>query len=80
VTWSPDGQYLLYWAWGTSLEPQDFTSVDPAVCPGRAFLAAVPIDQDQVVVKLTDGGISDGRYDERSLVVPIQTWGIRASD
>ncbi len=75
VTWSPDGRYLLYRAWGRSVPGvnlQDFNG-----------LAAVPIDLDQEVVVLAEiPGICGrcGPHGDGSTFVPIQTWGIRASD
>jgi Tol biopolymer transport system component len=69
VTWSPDGRYLLYRAWGGGPVPGE-------------FLAAVPIDQDQEAVALaeTPGMLAYEGYDEGSTFVTIQTWGIPASD
>jgi Tol biopolymer transport system component len=67
VTWSPDGRYLLYVAWGG---PMPYSGV-----------AAVPIDPDTPTVVLTDqpGVVAYDGYDE-STFVPIQTWGTRASN
>lgn len=78
VTWSPDGRYLLYLAWGGAEERGPI----PEGIPKRGFLAAVPIDQDQAAVKLTDlrGIVPYDGYNEGSTFVPIQTWGVRASD
>jgi len=69
VTWSPDGEYLLYLAW----------TVGAGGLP--AGLIAVPTDEDAESVLLSDlEGIEvyDG-YDDTTFV-PIQTWGRRPSD
>ena len=65
VTWSPDGQYLLYVAWNGSGD----------------FVAAVPIDPEGPTLVLADlpGIVARDGYDEGSTHVPIQTWGIQPS-
>ena len=65
VTWSPDGQYLLYVAWRGSED----------------FVAAVPIDPEGPTLWLADlpGIVARDGYAEGSTFVPIQTWGIGAS-
>ena len=74
VTWSPDGRYLLYRAWGRPVPGEDFQE--------WTGLAAVPIDQDQETVVLAEipGMLAYDGYSEGSTFVPIQTWGVRASD
>jgi len=74
VTWSPDGRYLLYRAWGHPVPREDFQE--------WTGLAAVPIDQDQEAVVLAEipGMLAYDGYSEGSTFVPIQTWGTRASD
>ena len=74
VTWSPDGQYLLYRAWGRPVPGEDLQE--------WTGLAAVPIDQDQEVVVLAEipGMVAYDGYSEGSTFVPIQTWGIPASE
>ena len=74
VTWSPDGQYLLYRAWGRPVPGEDLQE--------WTGLATVPIDQDQEVVVLAEipGMVAYDGYSEGSTFVPIQTWGIRASE
>ena len=65
VTWSPDGQYLLYVAWLGS----------------ENFVAAVPIDPEGPTLWLADlpGIVARDGYAEGSTHVPIQTWGIQPS-
>ena len=67
VTWSPDGKYLLYQAWGAS----DF---------GNALMA-IPADLDRppLVVADIEGMIPYDGYPDTTLV-PIQTWGRSPSD
>ena len=89
VTWSPDGRYLLH-----NGEPRFdsgcgnlmFLATVPIDVEmiRSAWMKADDgeLEVDLAAAKLTepDLGDSDGRYDERSLVVPIQTWGIRPPD
>ncbi len=65
VTWSPDGVYLLYQAWG------DFGSGLSEV-----FLVAVPTDPDLPAVILAgpENIVPYEGYPDTTLV-PIQTWG-----
>ena len=63
VTWSPDGQQLLYLAWGPADDPDKFATA----------LIAVPIDPDSPPVLLVeDPQISI--YDE-GFQLAVQTWG-----
>ena len=66
VTWSPDGEYLLYLAWEQG---------------GSAFLVVVPADLDgpPVVVAQVEGMVPYDGYPDTTLV-PIQTWGRSPSD
>lgn len=66
VTWSPDGQYLLYVAWGVS---------------DTTVIVAVPTDPDRrpVVLALTENIVAYDGYDDTTFV-PIQVWGRRPSD
>jgi Tol biopolymer transport system component len=66
VTWSPDGQYLLYVAWRGS----------------ENFVAAVSTDPEGPILELAglSGIVARDGYAEGSTQVPIQAWGIRASD
>ena len=65
VTWSPDGEYLLYLAWDEA---------------GSDALVAIPaaLDGPQVVVAPVAGIVPYDGYPDTTLV-PIQTWG-RAPD
>jgi hypothetical protein len=71
VTWSPDGEYLLYQAW----------SVGRGAPSGSlAGLVAVPVDPDLLLVVLAQENVVpyDGYPD--TTLVPIQTWGRSPSD
>ena len=61
VTWSPDGEYLLYYAWAQG---------------GYDSLVAIPANMDgpPVVVAHVEGTVSYDGYPDTTLV-PIQTWG-----
>jgi hypothetical protein len=89
VTWSPDGQYLLHsgeFYFGDECGNLTFLATVPIDVEmiRSAWMKADggELEVDLAAAKLTDPdlGDSDGRYDERSLVVPIQTWGIRPPD
>jgi hypothetical protein len=81
VTWSPDGRYLLYDAWGGRASWETYVDAEEDPACSNEFFYAVPIDQEQAIVKLTGPEPGSGdRHDERTLTVPIQTWGIRPSD
>lgn len=68
VTWSPDGEYLLYRAWGEGL----------AAASG---LVAVPTDPDMPPVVLSQdvNVVPYEGYPDTSFV-PIQTWGRQPSE
>ena len=68
VTWSPDGEYLLYQAWSEGALSGD-------------FLMAVPVDPDlpSVILAEIENMVSYEGYPDTSLV-PIQTWGRRPSE
>jgi Tol biopolymer transport system component len=76
VTWSPDGEYLLYVAWGAT---QGRTAAEIDFLGG--LIAAVPADPDvpPVVLVLSENTASYDWYPDSS-GVPIQTWGRRPSD
>ena len=65
VTWSPDGEYLLYLAWGNA-----GSEASPA------SLVAIPADLDgsPVVVTQVEGLVPYDGYPDTTFV-PIQTWG-----
>jgi Tol biopolymer transport system component len=68
VTWSPDGEYLLYLAWGEGMA-------------APSGLVAVPTDPDMesVVLSLDVNFVPYDGYPDTSLV-PIQMWGRQPSD
>jgi Tol biopolymer transport system component len=70
VTWSPDGDFLLYHAWS---EQNDSLLGD--------FVAAVPTDPERPVVILArgDGIVAYDGYPDTTYV-PIQTWARRPLD
>ena len=71
VTWSPDGQYLLYVAWG---------STDPTFNT-TSMMVAVPLDPEMPTLLLTDLAGLGGRYSaDAATFVPIQTWGREPAD
>jgi Tol biopolymer transport system component len=65
VTWSPDGEYLLYQAWS-----------ETRGAPSGSFLVAVPTDPDMpsVILAQVENMVSYEGYPDTSLV-PIQSWG-----
>ena len=86
VTWSPDGRYLLHnGEFGGGCGNLTFlatVAIDVEMIHSAWMKADGDLEVDLAAAKLTepDVGDSDGRYDVRSLVVPIQTWGIRPQD
>lgn len=71
VTWSPDGEYLLYQAWGES----------GGSGLSEVLVVAVPADPDMPAVILAgpENIVPYEGYPDTTLV-PIQTWGRRPSD
>lgn len=87
VTWSPDGRYLLHNGEYLMGCGSNFTFLATIPIDLEAIRSALMMSDGELEVELPaaqltepDLGGSDGRFDERSLVVPIQTWGIRPSD
>lgn len=64
VTWSPDGEYLLYQAWGSG---------------GGLVAIPADLDGPPVVVAQIEGMNPYEGYPDTTLV-PIQTWGRSPSD
>jgi hypothetical protein len=94
VTWSPDGRYLLHVgeahmnsvsAYPDSCSNLTFLAtipIDLQKIRSEWMTSEGDLELDLAATKLTDPNFSgtEGRFDPRSLVVPIQTWGIRPSD
>lgn len=73
VTWSPDGEYLLFAAWGVQGRTALGDQMDP-------LIAAVPTDPDlpPIVLLTEDIVATHGNFD--SSFVPIQMWGRRPAN
>ena len=69
VTWSPDGEYLLYLAW---------SEVRPRL---PVSLVAVPVDRQApaVVLSQLEGIVPHDGYPDTA-AAPVQTWGRRPSE
>ena len=89
VTWSPDGRYLLHngefyfrSGCGNLLTFLATVPIDVEMIRSALMKADGELEVDLAAAQLTepDLGDSDGRHDERSLVVPIQPWGIQPQD
>ncbi len=88
VTWSPDGRYLLHngeffrGGCGSNLTFLATVPIDLEMIHSALMKSDGELEVDLAAAKLTepDLGDSDGRYDARSLVVPIQNWGIRPQE
>lgn len=89
ATWSPDGRYLLHnGEFGGGCGNLTFLAtipIDLEKVRSESMKAKGDIEVDLAAAQLTEPdlthlGGSAGRYDERSLVVPIQIWGIRPSN
>jgi hypothetical protein len=85
VTWSPDGRYLLHNGEGGRCGNLTFLAtvpIDLEMIRSELIEADGEIEVNLAATPLAepDQGGSDGRYDERSLVIPIQTWGVRLQD
>jgi Tol biopolymer transport system component len=93
VTWSPDGRYLLHNGEPRGVcgnltflaaVPIDLETIRSALMTAERELVvelpAAKLTDPDLLGLLSADSVSDGRYDERSLDVPIQNWGVRPQD